>query len=119
MNTNRIAAWALTACTATAALAEGPLSYPDTEDRPAAPSTSALTRAQVVADYFQSLEPESPLPPSTLTRSAVMAAFYQARDAGALALHEEDSGSFWLSAMGWRLDGVTRLAQFRLLAARH
>ena len=88
------AAWALVACTSTAALAEGPLSYPDAEDRPPAASTS------------------------TLTRSAVMAAYFSARDRGELALHDEDSGSFWLAASGWRPEGATRLAQFRLMAAR-
>lgn len=118
MKTNRIATWALMACTTTAALAEGPLSYPDPEDRPAVAAASTLTRAQVVAEYFKSIEPAEPALPSTLTRSAVMAGYYQARDDGALALHEEDSGSFWLASMGWRMDGATRVAQYRVLAAR-
>ena len=118
MKTIRMAAWALVACASTAALAEGPLSYPDAEDQPPAASTSTLTRADVIAAYFKSLEPAEPAPPSTLTRSAVMAAYFSARDRGELALHDEDSGSFWLAASGWRLEGATRLAQFRLLAAR-
>lgn len=94
MNTIRMAAWALFACTTTAAMAEGPLSYPDPEDRPAAASTSALTRAEVMAE------------------------FRRARDEGELALNEEDSGSFWLALLGWRTVGATRMAQVRVLAAR-
>lgn len=94
MNTIRMAAWALFACTTSAAWAEGPLSYPDAEDRPAAVSTSALTRAEVMAE------------------------FRRARGEGELALNEEDSGSFWLASVGWRTAGATRLAQARVLAAR-
>ena len=118
MTTIQRAAWALVACTSTAALAEGPLSYPDVDDRPPAAVVSTLTRADVVAAYFKSLEPAEKAPPSTLTRAAVEAEFFRARDRGLLALNDEDSGSFWLAANGWRHEGSTWLAQARMLAAR-
>ncbi|MCZ2291689.1 MAG: hypothetical protein LC125_07050 [Burkholderiales bacterium] len=104
--------------TASLAFAEGPVDYPVPQDRAPAASASTLTRAEVLAEYFASLEPQAEPEPSRLTREAVIAEYFRARDAGEMSLHGEDSGSFWLAANGWRPEEAIRVAQLRLLARR-
>lgn len=119
MKTYRIAACALLAALSTAALAEGPLSYPDVDDAQPVLMASALTRAQFAEAYLKSLTavPEA-AQPSELTRAAVMAEFFRARDRGELAIMDEDSGSNWLSQTYAQGASARRLAHVRTLALR-
>lgn len=119
MKLHRIAAWALLGAISTTALAEGPLCYPDAEDAPPEVKTSPLTREQFAAAYLKSLtEKPAEVAPSTLTRAAVIAEFFRARDRGELAIMDEDSGSGWLSQTYAQGASARRLAQVRLLALR-
>jgi hypothetical protein len=119
MTTHRIAAWLLLGALSTAALAESPLAYPDVEDAPPAVRPSPMTRAQFAATYLESLtaKPEE-VPASTLTRAAVVAEYFRARDRGELAIMDEDSGSAWLSQTYAHASSARRVAQLRTLALR-
>src|SRR5262249_31576909 len=103
------------AFSASAALAEGPLNYPDPDTGPLPIRDSGLTRAAVIADFIayrdNGLAPE---PPSNLTRAHVQAEFTAARPRGEMAMLGEDSGSMWLAQV--RSGDAIRLAARGYLA---
>ena len=111
----RLAALAVLLSATTAALAEGPMCYPDADCAPAQTLNSGRTRAAVVAAMS---EPAYVDAPSTLTRAAVIAEYYRARDRGEMALVDEDSGSTWLAMERANAASHIRTASLRLLAAR-
>ncbi len=117
LQSRRLAALAVLLSAATAALAEGPLCYPDPDTACAAskPLNSGRTRAEVIAAINA---PGYVEPVSTLTRAEVLAEFYRVRDRGELSLFDEDSGATWLALQRARGAAPTRLAAVRLLAAR-
>ncbi|MFT3817665.1 MAG: hypothetical protein QM750_08580 [Rubrivivax sp.] len=114
-----LAALAILLSAATAALAEGPLCYPDANADAgcAAPKVlnSGRTRAEVIAAMS---EPAYVEPASTLTRAEVVAEYQRARARGELSLYDEDSGAHWLALEYARKASQVRLAAARLLAAR-
>ena len=115
LQSRRLAALAILLSAATAALAEGPLCYPDADCAPAKPLDSGRTRAEVIAAMS---EPEYVDPVSTRTRAEVLAEYYRARQRGEMSLFDEDSGSNWLALRRSNGASQIRMAAVRLLAAR-
>ena len=113
LQSRRLAALAILLSAATAALAEGPLCYPDADCAAPKPLNSGRTRAEVIAAMS---EPAYIEPASTLTRAEVLAEFHRARERGELSLTDEDSGSAWLALQRSRAAAQVRYAAARLLA---